>query len=263
VHAPIVDVRRIRRNFDRAAPDYDQAAFLPREVGRRMLERLDCVELAPERILDLGCGTGADLYLIGERWPRAALVGADFCENMLRADRSLPSTLRVLADASVLPFPAASMGLVWSNMMLHWSVAPPRVLSEIHRVLVPGGLLMFSTLGPDTLKELRASFADSRAHTLRFTDMHDYGDMLVECGFSDTVLDVETLVLTYASLKDLFTELRQNGATRAAPDRRIGLTGRGIWEAVEKRYREQAVDGRFPTTFEVIYGHAWKKPLEK
>jgi malonyl-CoA O-methyltransferase len=267
-----IDARQVRRNFERAAPRYDAAAFLPREVGRRMLERLDCVKFDPKRVLDLGCGTGADLHALSERYPNAAVVGADFCERMLREGRSrrsisrwlLPRLLRaraplVLADAGALPFAGASIGLVWSNMMLHWSANPLLVFQEALRVLEPGGLLMFSTLGPGTLRELRACFTDACAHTLHFTDMHDTGDMLVECGFIDPVLDVETLRLTYRSLKDLVTELRQNGATCAAPDRRRALMGRDAWRAVENRFREHAVDGRLPATFEVIYGHAIRR----
>ena len=276
MNAPLADARQAWRNFQRAAPGYDAASFLQREIGCRMLERLDCVKLDPVCALDLGCGTGASLHALRERYRDAALVGADFSENMLRAGYSqnsvqrwlLPRLLhkrvpRVAADATVLPFANASMGLVWSNMMFHWLGDPLRALREIYRILKTGGLLMFSTLGPDTLKELRACFTDGYAHTQHFIDMHDYGDMLIALGYRDPVMDVETLTLTYPSPKDMFRELRLNGATCAAPDRRRGLTGRAAWRAVEERYLEQLVEGRLRATFEIVYGHAWKMPFTK
>ncbi|MDR2507848.1 MAG: malonyl-ACP O-methyltransferase BioC [Candidatus Accumulibacter sp.] len=273
MNAPLADARQAWRSFQRAAPDYDAVSFLQREIGRRMLERLDCVKLDPGSVLDLGCGTGASLHALRERYRDAVLVGADFSENMLRAGYSqnpaqrwlFPQLLRkrvprVAADAVALPFANASMGLIWSNMMFHWLGDPLSVLREIYRILETGGLLMFSTLGPDTLKELRACFTDGYAHTQHFIDMHDYGDMLVELGYRDPVMDVETLTLTYPSPDDLFRELRLNGAACAATNRRRGLTGRAAWRAVEERYLEQTVEGRLCATFEIVYGHAWKMP---
>ena len=122
---------------------------------------------------------------------------------------------------------------------------------------------MFSTFGPDTLKELRASFSDGYAHTQRFADMHDYGDMLLECGYSDPVMDVEALTMTYASLDDLFRDLRQSGAACAMQARRRGLMGRSAWNAVRTGYERHRSEGRLPATFEVVYGHAWKAQAKK
>jgi malonyl-CoA O-methyltransferase len=263
---------RIRRSFARASPGYDAAAVLQREIGARMLERLDYVKIQPGCIVDLGCGTGAALVALGERYPRARIAGVDVCEAMLRAGQRRRSRLRwtlpflrgpkraswLAADARALPLSAGAAGLVWSNLMLHWLADPSAALREAHRVLGAGGLLMFSTFGPDTLKELRASFADGHEHTLRFVDMHDYGDMLVDCGFADPVMDVERLTVTYPSPEALFSELRQSGSTCAAPGRRRGLTGRRTWRAVCEAYEKQRVEGRLPASFEVVYGHAWK-----
>ena len=173
---PFVDVRQVRRNAARAArnyADYEAAAVLPREIAGRMLERLDYVKIEPQRVLDLGCGPGATLAALGERYPRAQVIGADFSEPMLRASLAPRSRLRwlmpflrgaksalVAADAAALPFAAGSQGLVWSNLLLHWLADPQPALREMHRVLEVDGLLMFSTLGPDSLKELRACFPD-------------------------------------------------------------------------------------------------------
>jgi malonyl-CoA O-methyltransferase len=274
--AQFVDRRQVRRNFSRAAAGYDSAAVLQREVGSRMLERLDYMRVEPQRVLDLGCGTGASLTALHERYPKAQLIGADLSHAMLQAGRGQRSRLRwmlpflrgnktplVAADAAALPFKSSSTSMLWSNLMLHWLDDPLPVFCEMHRVLEVGGLLMFSTFGPDTLKELRNSFADGYVHTQRFGDMHDFGDMLIECGFADPVMDMEVLTMTYASLDDLFRDLRQSGAACAMQARRHGLTGRAAWQEMRAAYEKLANDGRLPATFEVIYGHAWKTQPKK
>jgi malonyl-CoA O-methyltransferase len=274
--AQFVDQRQVRRNFLRAAVAYDNVAVLQREVGSRMLERLDYVRIEPQRVLDLGCGTGASLTALHQRYPKAQLIGADLNEAMLRAGRGQRSRLRWLlpflrgnqtplaaTDAAALPFKSASMGFLWSNLMLHWLDDPLPALREMHRVLAVDGLLMFSTFGPDTLKELRASFGDGYVHTQRFADMHDLGDMLVGCGFADPVMDMEVLTMTYGSLDDLFRDLRQSGAGCAMQARRHGLMGRSAWQQMRAAYEKLAQDGRLPATFEVVYGHAWKAQPKK
>lgn len=269
--APFVDSRQVRRNFARVAADYDVSAVLQREVASRMLERLDYVKIEPQCVLDIGCGTGASLSALSERYPKASVLGADASEAMLRAGRGRRSRMRWLlpfmrgntaslisADAQALPLKAASTGLAWSNLMLHWLDDPLAAFRELHRVLDVGGLLMFSTFGPDTLKELRSCFSDGYEHTHRFVDMHDYGDMLVGCGFADPVMDAETLTMTYSGIDDLFRDLRQNGASCAFQHRRRGLMGRKTWQTARVAYEQLLKDGRLPATFEVIYGHAWK-----
>jgi malonyl-CoA O-methyltransferase len=274
--AQFVDRRQVRRNFARAAASYDSAAVLQREVGSRMLERLDYMRVEPQRVLDLGCGTGASLTALHERYPKAQLIGADLSDAMLVAGRGQRSRLRwllpflrgnktplVAADAAALPFKSGSTSMLWSNLMLHWLDDPLPVFREMHRVLEVDGLLMFSTFGPDTLKELRNSFGDGYVHTQRFGDMHDFGDMLIECGFADPVMDMEVLTMTYASLDDLFRDLRQSGAACAMQARRHGLMGRTAWQEMRLAYEQLVRDGRLPATLEVIYGHAWKTQPKK
>ena len=269
---PFVDPRQVRRNFARAAAGYDAVAVLQREIASRMLERLDYVKIQPGCVLDLGCGTGASLAALGERYPQARIAGIDISEPMLRVGNRQRSRLRWLmpflrgpkrasllaGDVQALPLRGGAAGLVWSNLMLHWLPDPLAGLREMLRVLEVGGLLMFSTFGPDTLKELRACFGDDYPHTQRFADMHDYGDMLVECGFADPVMDVERLTVTYPSLDALFRELQQSGAACAMVDRRPGLMGRHAWRQACDRYEQLRVDGRLPASFEIVYGHAWK-----
>ncbi|MEF8717570.1 MAG: malonyl-ACP O-methyltransferase BioC [Candidatus Accumulibacter necessarius] len=269
--AQFVDQRQVRRNFARAASTYDQVSVLQREVASRMLERLDYVRIEPQRVLDLGCGTGASLTALQERYPKATLTGVDLSDPMLRAGQAQRSRLRwvlpflrgqrpllLAADATALPFSSQSIDLLWSNLMLHWLDEPLLAFREAHRLLKHDGLLMFSTLGPDTLKELRTSFADGYVHTQRFTDMHDYGDMLVGCGFADPVMDAEILTMTYASFDDLLADLRRSGSGCAMRARRHGLMGRSAWAEARAAYEQLARAGRLPATIEVVYGHAWR-----
>jgi len=265
-----VDRKQVARRFSRVAVNYDQADFLAREIDQRMLERLDLVSLQPQRIVDLGCSRGASLAQLAMRYPAAQQIGVDLSPTMLQAahpsvsgwrrwlGRAQPAFLPILADAAYLPLKSQSTALVWSNLLLHWLDHPVPALAEAHRVLEVGGLLMFSTLGPDTLKELRAAFGDGQTHTQRFADLHDLGDMLVGCGFADPVMDMEVITLTYPDVPSLLAELRAAGSACAMQSRSRGLAGRQVYTRFVQAYEQARVDGRLPATFEVIYGHAWK-----
>ena len=252
-----IDARAARRRFDRAAATYVAAARLETEVGARMLERLDYVRIAPQRILDAGCGPAPQAAALGKRYPGAQLLGADFSLPMLRQARSVGWLARlrgvrrpvaVCAALGRLPFAAGSVQLLWSNMALHWVDEPRTALQEFQRVLAPEGLLMFSTLGPDTLKELRAAAGDARVH--RFTDMHDLGDWMLAAGFSAPVMDMETLTLEYRGLPALLADLRASGQTSARADRPRGFAG--------KHLHATLAPAGSRASFEVVYGHAWK-----
>lgn len=269
--AGFVDRQQVGRRFSRVAKNYPQGDFFAREVDRRMQERLDYVKLEPTRIVDLGCSRGGSFVGLGSRYPQAELLGLDLVPAMLQPDQAAPagwlrrlglarslSPQRLAADAAKLPLKSRSASLLWSNLLLHWLDDPLPALAEAHRVLEVGGLLMFSTLGPDSLKELRAAFADGYAHTQRFIDMHDLGDMLVGCGFADPVMDMEVITLTYDDLDAMFAELRAAGSVCAMKSRRHGLSGRQGWADARAAYERMRCDGKLPATFEVVYGHAWK-----
>jgi malonyl-CoA O-methyltransferase len=268
-----LDHALVRRRFERAAAHYDDASMLAREVARRMDERLDYIRVAPARIVDLGCGTGADLALLARRYPQAQRLGIDFALPMLARARGGRSFFRRLfapaaaapmlacAHASALPLPRACVSLLWSNMMLNWLDDPLPAFVEMHRVLEIDGLLMFATLGPDTLKELRAALpeaAGERVH--RFIDMHDLGDALITAGFTDPVMDMEVVTVTYASVDELLRDLRRAGCTNASRARPHGLAGKSGWAAARARLEASRRDGRLPITFEIVQGHAWKAP---
>ena len=222
-----------------------------------MLERLGYVKLAPQRILDAGSGAARDAASLRRRYPAAALLALDSaCATLPRPGWKQrvfgTRTTSVCGDMERLPFADASFDLVWSNMALHWLNDPLAALRELERVLAPEGLVMFSALGPDTLKELRGAAGAARVHG--FTDMHDLGDMLVAAGFSAPVMDMEMLRIEYASGERLLDDLRSSGQTNARRDRPRGLAGRA-WRAELGR----ALGRPMHFTYEVIYGHAWKR----
>lgn len=265
----MIDKRAVRRSFDRAAPTYDAAAVLQHEVCRRSLERLDFIRHAPQCILDAGCGTGNAWQGLGARYPAARMLALDIAPGMLRQARAGLSwhqrLLRrgpqtVCGDLERLPLAGGSIDLVWSNLALQWVNELPRAFVEMRRVLAPGGLFLFTTFGPDTLKELRAAQADTdgHPHVSRFIDMHDIGDMLVEAGFADPVIDMETFTLTYDDARAVMRDLKAIGAHNAAENRPASLSGKNWLAAVERNYESFRRDGKLPATFEVIYGHAWR-----
>jgi malonyl-CoA O-methyltransferase len=254
---PELDPRAARRRFERAAPTYAEASRLEAEIGVRMLERLDYLKIAPRRILDAGSGPSREARELRSRYPRSELVAVDFSVGMLSAERAglLGRLLKrksrhlLCGDVTRLPLALGTIDLVWSNMTLHWVRDPLAAFKEFSRVLAPGGLLMFSALGPDTLKELRVAAGATRVH--EFIDMHDLGDMLVAAGFSAPVMDMEVLTFTYRDTDALLADLRAGGQTNARADRPRGLSGKGFLKKLRATAGKRG-------TFEVVYGHAWK-----
>lgn len=258
-----LDRRAVRAAFERAAADYDGAAQLQAEIETRLLERLELTDIAPARILDLGTGTGRALRPLARSYRSARLVAADFAMAMLAHARRRRPWFRgvdyVCAAAGQLPFAPASFDLVFSNLTLQWCPRPLEVYGELRRVLAERSLLLFSTFGPDTLRELRAAWAevDGYNHVNRFLDMHDIGDALVRAGFAEPVVDVEHLTVTYADVRELMRDLKSIGAHNVSAGRPRGLTGPRRLAAVAAAYERFRGDGRLPATYEVVYGTAW------
>ena len=247
---PAIDPRAARRRSERSAASYAGASRIEAEVGARMLERLDYVKIAPRRILDAGSGPAREAKALLRRYPKAQFLALDFALPRLRR-RFLEKRILVCGDIVQLPLAEGSVDLVWSNMALHWAADPQRALREFERVLAPEGLLMLSTLGPDTLKELRAAAGAGRVHA--FADMHDLGDMLLAAGLAGPVMDMEMLTLAYAAPERLLRDLRESGQTSALAGRPQGLAGRAFGERLRRGLGDKPL-----ATFEVVYGHAWK-----
>ena len=258
---------RRRRVRNRCAAKHEQVNFFIDEIAGRMFERLDYIKLEPHVILDLYCGLGGSSAKFATRFPDALVIPLDPAVELLRkhaAPKKLfawfgKSSTRICGESHALPIAANSVDLVWSNL-LPLSFDAPAIVRELKRVLKPGGLLMLSTLGPDTLKELRAAFSqvDSRPHIQPQVDMHDLGDMLAHEGFAMPVVDMEMVTLTYPDLKTIAHDLRAAGATNLEPARRDSLTGKSRWVAVERAYEALRNEGRLPVTFEIVYLHAWR-----
>jgi malonyl-CoA O-methyltransferase len=272
----LIDKARVRASFSRAARSYDAAAVLQAQVRDEMLSRLDVVKIKPAAILDAGCGTGRGSVALQKRFLGAQVVSLDMALGMLQQAKLQRSLLHKIfskqqvlcADIEQLPLASESMGMVWSNLALQWCNDLDGALSEFHRVLQPESLLVFSTFGPDTLKELRAASSEiygsnGHTHVSRFIDMHDIGDALIRAGFSTPVLDVERYTLTYDNVKDVMTDLKSIGAHNATAGRNRGLAGKGFLQDLSNNYEQfrlglKEQGGKLPATFEVVYGHAWK-----
>ncbi len=263
-----IDKRAARRAFEQAAASYDRAAVLQREIADRILDRLDYVRLEPRLILDLGAGTGYAIDALQRRYRKARVLALDFALEMLRGARRRGSLLRrprcLCADVESLPLVDGCVDLIFSSAALQWCNDLDGTFAELLRVLRPGGLLMFATFGPDTLKELREAWsaADGYSHVSPFLDMHDLGDALMRARFSEPVMDAERLTVTYATMRGLMADLKALGTRNATLSRPRGLTGRARLAAVERTYERHRKHGRLPASYEVVYGHAWA-PLQR
>jgi len=257
-----LDPRCVRRSFDRAAPTYDAAAVLHAEVRGSLLARLDFMTVDPRVVMDAGAGTGQAGRELKGRYPKALVIALDSSPRMLevaaRRRSWLRPVVRVCADAEQLPLADGSVDLILSNLMLQWC-NPDAVFAEFRRVLKPRGLLTFTTLGPDTLREFRTAWAavDSASHVHQFIDMHDIGDALVRGGFAAPVLDVERYSLSYADVRRAAADLKATGARNISAGRAQGLTGRRKYAGLQAAYESFRRDGRLPATYEVVFAHAW------
>ena len=257
------DKAKIRQNFNNAAGSYDQVAVLQRTVGTRLLERLDVIKLKPKRILDLGSGTGRLSMQLAGRYKPAHVIQVDLAFNMLKQSRQIEGFSGrhhlLCADAENLPVADECVEFAFSNLMFQWISRLDRALSEVYRSLQPGGLLLFSTFGPDSLMELRDSWGrvDDYVHVNAFLDMHDVGDTLVRTGFIDTVMETETFTLVYDSGRALMKELKVLGAGNVNAGRRKSLTGKRKLQSMLAEYENKYGKDRLPATFEAVYGHAW------
>jgi malonyl-CoA O-methyltransferase len=264
----MISTALVRKHFNRAAATYDDAAVLQRELTARLLERFDVIKVSPQRILDVGCGTGAALAGLQARFPDASIVAVDLAENMVR--KAVPKRSKLsqffrrndrltglCADFSHLPFANASFDLIVSNFALHWSPDLPATMKELGRVLAVDGLLSFTVPGPDTLKQLRK--VTQAVHS--FPDMHDVGDMLVYAGLADPVMDRDDMTLTYSSPEGLLRDMKALGTTFATPG--SGLMGKSAFLALKAGLDAQRVEGLIPATYEVVSGHAWKVAPKK
>lgn len=259
-----LDKQGLCRAFNRAASRYDEAAILQHEVGGRLLERLELIRLQPQLVVDLGAGTGTHSRALQQRYRKAQIVSIDIAEQMLHHARHKRGWFSrqgfVCSDMEQMPLRDNCADLVFANLSFQWIQDYDGLFTQIQRILKPGGLLLFSTFGPDTLRELRQAWAaieDGHVHVNAFIDMHDIGDAMHRCAFADPVMDMEHIVLTYENALALMKDLKAIGAHNINLGRNHGLTGRRHLDLVARAYEEFRQDGRLPATYEVVYGHGW------
>ena len=247
-----------QRRFDRAARTVDEADFVGAEAAARLIDRLALFALDPAVIVDLGAGTGRVTAELAARYPDAAVLAIDISQAMLERAASTDAVTRLVADAHRLPCTSGSVDLVFASLLLPW-VAPDRVLAECVRVLRPGGLAIMTTLGPDTLIELRRAWAsvDPFIHVHGFVDMHDIGDLASRAGFVDPVIDVDRLTLDYADMDHLVGDLRAAGVANSAVGRCPGLIGRQRWAQFDAALRAAAPGGRIALSVELVFLQAF------
>jgi malonyl-CoA O-methyltransferase len=253
-------IPELRQLFDRAAVRYDRHAALEQEVGRRLLERLAFQRRPARRILDLGCGTGLAGAELKRRNRKSEVIGLDFSVGMLKQMKKRSGLLRplrpVCADFSELPLADQSIDLVISNLAFQWCASLDELFNEIRRVLSPGGMLLFSSLGVGTLQELAAACEslDGSARMAPFADILEVGDALMAAGFREPVMDAERITVDYPAVSDLLEELEATGMAGFLPG---GSPAGGSSRELDTAYAPFKRVDRYPVSFEVVYGAAF------
>jgi malonyl-CoA O-methyltransferase len=264
LNPPRLDKKAVKKSFNRSARSYDQSAVLQAEVLSRLLERLHYIKLEPKLIVDIGCGTGHAIRALRKQYKKSNILALDMADEMLLCAKKqyglLDRKWMVNADMEQLPLQAGCVDLLFSNLALQWSNDLAQTLAEFKRVGNQGGLLMFTTFGVNTLKELRESFyqIDPSPRVHQFMDMHEIGDLIMTAGFLQPVMDMEEITMEYETFNNLMSDLKSIGATNAEKTRSRGLMTASKLNRLRKAYEQVAFKhGRYQATYEVIYGHAW------
>ncbi|QMT59285.1 MULTISPECIES: malonyl-ACP O-methyltransferase BioC [unclassified Legionella] len=263
-------IYEISKAFNQHAAEYERTAKVQQEIGVRLLDRLQYLNMKPQRILDLGCGPGFFSYELSKMYPKSQVIGLDLAQLMLIQAQKKQGWRRkwplVAADMLHMPFVTGTFDLIFANQVIHWGGPLQRVFRELNRVMNANGCLMFTTLGPDTFKELKHAWSgvNKYAHVNEFADMHDVGDFLMSEHFLEPVVDMEVLAVHYETLPQLLHALKAQGVININPQRNQGLTGKTAWQQFEQNYStQQTANGKYPLTYEVVYGHAWKGEQRK
>lgn len=250
------DLNALAASFNKAAKTYDKYAFFQRQIAKNLLSRLDFIRHTPKTILNLGAGTGHANAELAKRYPNAQIISLDIAGDLLA---KIPSN-QICADMHALPLKTNQIDMVYSNLVIHWCNDLNQVFTEIQRVLKPDGLFIFSSLGPDTLDELRQSWAsiDDEKHVHDYTDMHHVGDAMLKQGLADPVMDMEKVMVPYPDVLTLMRDIKSIGGHNLHQSRRKTLTAKSKIQRLIQAYEAFRLPSeQYPLTYEVIYGHAW------
>lgn len=263
-----VDKTLSRRAFEKAAKVYDEAAVLQREVATRLVERLDYMLIKPTTILDAGAGTGFCTLDLVKRYPKAQVVALDIAPAMLQQIKQKSnnnSRISYLSsDVEAIALADNSVDLIVSSLTVQWCNDYLKAFEEFKRILKPGGCILFTSFGPNALKELRHCWykVDNDHHVNSFIDMHHVGDALMQVGFADPVMDNEIITVTYNDVYKIMRDLKAIGAHNVLKGRRHSLTGKKRLQAMVAEYETFRNDGVLPMSYEIVYGHAWAAEAE-
>lgn len=259
-----LDKHNIAISFGRAASGYEQNAVLQKTVAERLLSRLDLLTIKPGWIADIGSGVGSTSRILADKYKSSRVIQIDLSQLMLLQSKSKARKLfsrqhYCCADAENIPVATNKVDLAFSSLTYQWCNDTDRAFAEVKRILRPNGLFLFATLGPDTLKELRASWAtvDDATHINTFFDMHDIGDALVRAGLESVVMDVEIITLNYPDCLRLMHDIKIVGAHNVNESRPKTLTGKQKMQRMITAYEKFRRGGVLPATYEIVYGHAW------
>ena len=275
-----INMNHVRQQFARRGALQD-ARFFYDEIAARMIDRLGYIKVSPTQLVDAGCGPGNSLPMLAERYDQATIIGVDHCPDFIRQCETryqaggVKSWLQRLrgrrafsfleADLAAMPLAAESVDMVWSNLALHWHRQPHDVIREWRRVLKISGLAMFSCLGPGTFREVRDAVtrAGLQTQTMQFVDMHDFGDILLDHGFMDPVMDQEVITLTYRTVDAMLKDVRALGGNPSEA-RADGLKGKAWYQRLRDGLEAgRQPDGLLKLSLEVAYGHAWCRPVRQ
>ena len=261
----MIDKEYKRKVFNRHAKTYDEYSSLQNKISDNLFKKLDLIEVRPNFILDLGCGTGRNGGILKEKYQNIRLINYDFSINMLQeAKKNQHKVLGaksefICGDIEKLSFSENTFDVIWSTSSLQWCNNISDIFKKAKSILKPGGLFIFSTFGPNTLFELKnvTKRISNYQKTNNFLDVLSIKDKLVKEGFSNPVIDSEEFCLSYKDISKLFLDLRKIGATSGFKNRNIGLSGKSFLKLIIDGYKEYSYDGIFPATYEAIYGYAW------
>lgn len=257
-----IDKRRVGAAFDRAAGGYNAMAQFQHAVVERLMALLRQRQeadgsFAPARILDGGCGTGYGASLLQQAWPEALVVGCDLAPAMAGQTQARGVAV-VCGDLECLPFADGAFDLIWSSLALQWC-QPAQVYAELRRVLSPGGVLVFTTLGPGTLHELETAFAGIDAHSrvLPFLPPEQVATALAQAGFEHIAVQTEDWVTRHPDFKTLLDSIRGIGANQIGGNQRPGMMGKTAWQTAQSRYEAlRDAQGQLPATYSVVLNWA-------